>query len=221
MNSITTETRKIFLVDDHKMVRDGLRNLIQQQPGMEVVGEADGAVGALEEVQRATPDIVLVDVNLGDGDGIELSRQLLALQPKLKIVILSGMLDDSLVQSALKAGAHGFLLKTNAAREVMDAIESVAAGRSHLCRHASEALVRNYKAKTTQEAAACTLRVTQREREVWKLTAEGFRMKEIASLLGIEVKTVETHRAHLMKKLQCNSTAGLTRLAIKQGVCTI
>ncbi len=209
---------RILLVDDHPIVLEGLRLMLEREAGLEVIGGADDGATALEQARQLAPDLVLMDMGLGDMDGLEAARHILAEQPQTRILILSGLVDSNAVNEGLAAGVKGFLLKTNAAEELIRAIRAVMEGRSYLCPAASEALAAHYQEILRRREAPEKALLTDREREVLKLTAEGLRMKDIASRLNIGVKTVETHRSHLMRKLSCGSSAELTRYAIREGL---
>lgn len=217
---------KVLLVDDHRVVCDGMRSLLEQQPDLAVVGEAHDAASALAEVERATPDVAIMDVRLNEDDGIELSRQLVARFPELRILILTAFPDASYVEAALRAGVRGYLLKANPCAEVLWAIRAVMAGKMYLCPDVATSVVANYRNPASPAGAGGAgsarpdPRLSEREVQVLKLTAEGLRTKQIAERLGIGVRTAETYRARLMRKLGCSSNVDLTRYAIRTGIAT-
>jgi DNA-binding NarL/FixJ family response regulator len=218
MNSTRT---KILLVDDHQIIREGLRLMLQLEPDFEVVAEAANGAEALAHVRTASPDLVVMDLHLGKADGIEASRRILSEFPKVRILILSATADQNLINQAIETGAKGYLLKTQAAEEFVRAIRAIMAGNSYLCAEVSQMVVSGYQQLLTARSAPARAPLTQRELEVLKLTAQGLRIKDIANQLNIGAKTVETHRSNLMGKLACSSSAELTRYAIREGISPI
>lgn len=211
---------RVLLVDDHPLMRDGLRLLIDRQPDMRVVGTAADGPSAVTSVQDLVPDIVVMDVDLPGEDGISVTRRVLEMHPTLRVIFLSAFADAEYVTSAVKAGASGYLLKGNQPSEVLAAIRAVAAGHTFMCPEATSTLVSTLKGHLATEPKAALSTLSPREREVFQMVAEGLRTKEIAARLGIGTKTVDTHRARLMKKLKCNSTAELVRIGIREGLVT-
>lgn len=192
-----------MLVDDHPMVRDGLRVRLEAHPGLRVVAEAGAAAQALPAAQAAQPDLVLMDVSLKDGNGIALTRELLSALPGLKVLVLSMHDTPAYMREALQAGARGYLLKDSPAEDILHAIHQVMAGQTlPLPLHAPQA-----------EAPGQAL--TPREREVLALIAEGLSSKAIGERLHMGVRTVETHRTHLRRKLNLPSPAALVRYAVQ------
>ena len=212
---------RILMVDDHQMVREGLSLMLKREPGLEIVGGAESGAAAVAQAQELAPDLVLMDMRLEDINGIEAARRILATRPETRILLLSGLMDANMINEGIAAGVKGFLLKTNAMEELVRAIHAVMNGHCYLCPEAAEALLTHYKAGLNQSGTASQSLLTERERDVLKLTAQGLRMKDIADRLNIGVKTVETHRFHLMKKLECRSSAELTRYAIREGLISI
>lgn len=203
---------KILLVDDHLLFCDGLRLILKRASEFEVVGESGSVRGALELALTLKPDIVVMDVNLPDGNGIDACRQLGDVLPQTKVLMLSGHTDMSAVKAAVKAGARGYLLKDQASDEFLRALRSVMEGQIYLCPEAATALVEN----CLEEPKA--VRLSEREVQVLKSIADGLRNKEIAAQLNISTKSVETYRARLMAKLECQSTAQLVRYALREGL---
>ena len=212
---------RILLVDDHQIIREGLRLLLQREPGFDVVGEADNVTGAVDQMRNVAPNLIVMDLHLRDNDGIAISRKILSEFPRVKILILSAIADANLINQALDAGAKGFVLKTRAAEEFVKAIHSVMAGNSYFCSEASQLVIQGYQQILAEKSRPARSALSPREREVLKLTAQGMRIKEIAEQLKISPKTVETHRSNLMDKLACGSTAELTRYAIREGISPI
>jgi DNA-binding NarL/FixJ family response regulator len=211
-------TVKLLLVDDHQMMREGLRALIEKEPGMVVVGEADDGKSALALVARLQPQVVLMDVGLPELNGIETTRRLLRQRRGLKVVALSGHSDQKFVMEMLKAGASGYILKHAAYEDLARGIREVVAGRTYLSpevtRGVVDGLVRPPVARTRSSAFAV---LTGREKETLQALAEGKSTKEIAGDMGVSVKTVQTHRINILTKLNLRSVAELTKFAIREG----
>ena len=210
---------KILLVDDHHMFLKGLRLILEQEYAHEaVVTEAATASSAWEQARELKPDLFVIDIHLPDGDGIGLSRQILAESPAAKIIILSGETHLSFINDALQAGVAGYLLKENAPDELLTAIAAVQTGKMYLCSEANTAVLNDYKQHLAAKGTAAKPVLSAREREVLQLVARGCRTKEIADHLGVGVKSVETYRRRLIKKLGCNGTVDLVRRAMRQGL---
>jgi two-component system, NarL family, nitrate/nitrite response regulator NarL len=199
-------TIRLMLVDDHPLVRDGLRARLASVPGLAVVAEADGADAALDIAPRAAPDLVLMDIGLRGANGLEATRRLRALMPALHVVVLS-MHDNAVyVREAVQAGAAGYVLKDSPAEEIVAAIHAVMAGGQYL----SAGVV----AAPPRERGDDSL--TPREREVLALIAEGLSSRDIGERLAMGVRTVETHRTNLRRKLDLPSAAALVRYAVER-----
>jgi two-component system response regulator NreC len=211
---------RILLVDDHRLFREGIRQILQQRPEFLVIGEAASGAEALECAASQTPDLVLLDIHLPDRNGLDISRELLARSPQMRVLVLSSDPAGDVVTEALETGASGYVLKTCSADELYRAVEAVMSGQVYLCPDVATTVVNDYRRILAAREAASKPLLSERERDVLRLTAEGLRTKEIAARLGIGVKTVETYRARLMTKLQCHSTAELTRYAIREGIIT-
>ncbi|MSU64423.1 MAG: response regulator transcription factor [Pedosphaera sp.] len=210
---------KIVLVDDHHLLRDGLKMVLRRDPGMEVVGEASNLVEALECVRRVKPDLVLMDVHLPDGNGISIVRSILNEVPQARILMLSGDSDLAHVHEAMKAGVSGYLLKEDTNQEViLTAVRSVLNNNTYLSPTVTTALVENLRANRPAVAPTAQRPLSKLEIEVLQLIAEGLRNKEMAIRMGVSVKSVETYRARLMKKVNCASTAELVRYALREGL---
>jgi DNA-binding NarL/FixJ family response regulator len=209
---------RIVLVDDHQIIREGLRLMLQREPDFEVVAEAGTGAEALQQVRKVSPDLVVMDLELGNTNGIETSRKILMEFPGVRILILSALADQNLINQAIETGAKGYLLKTKAANEFVRAIRAIMAGDSYLCAEVSQAVLSGYRQLLAERSAPAVPTLSPRELEVLKLTAQGLRIKDIAGQLEIGAKTVETHRSNLMKKLKCGSSAELTRYAVREGI---
>ncbi len=208
---------RVLVVDDHSLIRDGLRFLIDAEPDMTVVGQASDGAGALKAAAALGPDVVVMDIEMPGGSGIDVARQILAEAPATRVVMLSAYPDPAYVTESVRAGASGYLIKGNASAEVLHAIRAVVKGHTFMSPEATSALVTSFKSQLG-EGAGTKPTLSPREREVLIMVADGLRTKEIASRLNIGTKTVDTHRARLMKKLKCSSTAELVRYAIREGL---
>jgi len=209
---------KILLVDDHQIMRQGLRLLVQREEDLIVVGEAASGQSAMEQVRALRPNVLILDIHLPDIHGIELARQLLVEFPDLKIVALSSDAELQVIKEAFRAGIAGYVTKTCATDELVRAIRVVLDQRKYLCPDAATVMMPDYMQSTSPVADAGKPALTERERLVLKLVAEGKRSKEIAEALSVGAKSVETYRSRLMKKLNCDSAADLTRYAIREGI---
>ena len=200
----------LILIDDHPLVRDGLRARLGAVAGLRVIGEAGSGHEALELAARSRPDIALVDINMPDVDGLELIARLRELDPAPACIVLTMFDKPEYVRQAVRAGARGYVLKDSPAGEIVAAIEAVAAGHTHY----SAALVQGLATIGGTEPDPA---LTEREREILLLVAAGETSKRIAQILGISFRTVETHRLSIRRKLGIDSTAGLVRYALEQG----
>jgi DNA-binding NarL/FixJ family response regulator len=214
-------TVKIFLADDHKILREGLRSLISEIPGMEVIGEAGNGREAVRLATKLRPDLVVMDVNMPDLNGIEATRQLLKDLPAVKVIALSMYSDKRFVTGMLRAGASGYILKASAFDELAKAFETVIAGEIYLSPKVAGVVVEDYLGHLYEEKSEPTELLTPREREIIQLLAEGRSSKEIASLLHVSEKTVHTHRQNIMEKLNLHSIAELTKYAIREGITSL
>lgn len=205
---------KILVADDHTLVRAGLISLIARLPEMEVVGEAADGRQALRMVRDLLPDMVLMDIAMPGLNGLEAAERIHGIHPQTKIIILSMHASEEYVAQALKAGASGYLLKDAATSELEMALKSVAAGQFYLSPAISRQVVDNY----LRGGPTGVELLTPRQREILQLVAEGKSTREIADTLHLSVKTVETHRAQLMERLDIHDVAGLIRYALRKGL---
>jgi DNA-binding NarL/FixJ family response regulator len=205
----------IVLVDDHTLVRAGLRALIETIPDMQVVAEAGDGPSALAAVRDHRPDILITDVTMGDMTGLQLTERVRAELPETRVVILSMFSTDEYVVHALKAGASAYLLKDAAPQELDIALRAVLEGKTYLSPGASKRLVE----RVTGASGGSPLDVlTPRQREIMRLLTQGTHTKEIAHRLGLSRKTVDAHRAQIMDRLGIDDVAGLVRLALREGL---
>jgi DNA-binding NarL/FixJ family response regulator len=210
---------RILLADDHAVVRDGVRALLEKQTDMEVVAEAADGREAAELAQDLRPDVVIMDVGMPNLNGIDATRRILAAHPQIAVVILSMHQDESYVLRSLKAGAKGYLLKDSLRSDVLDAIRAVVQGRSFLTRKISRMMQEDYIREMEQRGLEDSYDLlTDREREVLQLAAEGKPNKEIAAALNISLTTVETHRMHILQKLGLHSVPELILYAVRKGI---
>jgi len=208
---------RVGLVDDHAIVREGIRHVLTATHGIEVVGEASNAEDALSMIDEEAPDIVLLDITLPDSSGLELTKRIRERTPELKILVLSMHDDAQYVVAAVRAGVHGYVLKDADAEELRRAVVAVHSGTEYF----SSGVINHLGAAVRQEPPpepAKLARLTAREREVLAGVARGHTNKEIARDLGISPRTVETHRESLMRKIRIKTVAGLTRFAIDTGL---
>ncbi len=208
---------RVLLVDDHALVRSGLRALIQAFPGVRVVAEAADGNAAFELVARDRPDVVLMDVTMPDLNGLEATTRVIRRFPEVRVLVLSMHADEEYVGLALRAGAAGYLLKDASASELELAIRSVARGDTYLSPAATKGVVADYLQRGA-ESPTPRERLTSRQREILQLIAEGHTTKDIARRLALSVKTVEAHRTQLMERLGIHDIAGLVRWAIRAGL---
>lgn len=210
---------KILLVEDHTIVRQGLRSLLEQNSGMEVIGEAENGKEAVQKAENLKPDIVLMDVSMPLLNGIEATRQIKKHWPEIKVLILTMHTTEEYIFQILRAGASGYIVKKAAHQELITAIHAVNRGDKFLSPSISKKVIEEYilKAGETIEQDSFE-RLTAREREVLQLISEGESNREIAERLFLSVKTVETHKANVMEKLELRTNADLIKYALRKGI---
>jgi two-component system, NarL family, response regulator NreC len=210
---------RILLADDHTVVRDGLRALLEKQPDMTVVGEAADGRDSVRLAEEQSPDVVVMDIAMPNMNGIEATRRILAANPRTNVVMLSMHQDESYVLRSLKAGAKGYLLKDSLRSDVIEAIRTVSQGRSFMTRKVSRILQEDYIREMERRGLEDSYDLlTDREREILQLVAEGKTNKDVATLLNISLTTVETHRTHILQKLGLHSVPELILYAVRKGI---
>jgi len=212
---------RILLADDHKITRQGLRSLLEKQPDMEVVAEAEEGRTAVRLVRELVPNVVIMDVSMPDLNGMQATRKIVAEFPNVKIIALSMHSDSLFVIEMLKSGASGYLLKDCAFEDLERAIRTVVADKTYLSPTISSVVVDDYLHRLSRADFADSEVLTDREREVLQLMAEGKSTKRIALELHISTKTVETHRRQIMNKLDIHTVAELTKYAIRKGLTSL
>jgi two-component system response regulator NreC len=215
---------RIVLADDHRILREGLRSLLAQQPGMVVVGEAADGEMAIALALELRPDLVIMDVVMPGVDGVAATRRIRAECPQTKVIALSMHSDRRFVSEMVRAGAMGYLVKDSAFEELSQAVKTVMANRPYLSSAITGTLVEDFVRQTTTQdrAPLSPLKLlTVREQEVLRLLTDGKRVKEVAHDLSISAKTVESHRQNIMDKLEIHSTIELTRYALREGLTSI
>ena len=210
---------RILLADDHILMRSGLRALLDRQPNLEVVGESENGRETVALAASLKPDVVVMDVGMPILNGIEATQTIVTQCPSIAVVILSMHADESYVMRALKAGARGYLLKDSAAADLIGAIQAISQGKSFFSPKVSRILAEDYVRVLRQKGAVDTYDLlTSREREILQLLAEGKTNKEVATALTISPYTVETHRSHILQKLNLHNSAELVLYAVRKGI---
>lgn len=210
---------RVFIADDHKMFREGLKAQLDDVKGMTVIGEADNGHDAVKMVEQLKPDIAVLDIAMPLLNGIETTRQLSKVLPELKIVILSMHADRIYIIEAIKAGADGYLLKEESFEQLVEGINTVLSGKTYLSRSLEQIMMDGFvKQIRDGETVSISNPLTDREREVLQLIAEGNTSRQIADILGISVSTIDTHRKKIMDKLSIHNTAGLVKYALQHKI---
>ena len=207
---------RIFLADDHALLRDGLKALVNSQPDMEIVGEADNGRVACDKVRELLPDLVLMDISMPELNGVQATKKLKEMCPDVRILVLSAYEDKSYFRSVMEAGASGFLLKRAATDELVQAIRVIGASGSYIDPTIAARMLAGYMVQPSNGKSA-SKQLSEREAEVLRLMAWGYSNKEIAAQLNICVKTVETYKARLAEKLDLRSRTEIVRFALREG----
>jgi DNA-binding NarL/FixJ family response regulator len=210
---------RVIIADDHEIVRQGVRNLVENEPGMEVCGEATCGRDIVEIAARTNPDVAILDISMPGLNGIEATRQILKANPKIRVLMFTMHDAEQLVHEVFGAGAKGYLLKSDAGRHLVSAIRTVASGSHYFSSRLSEVIFESFLRRDVPHLPADSQqKPSAREREIIQLLAEGKSNKEVAAVLGISVKTAETHRAAVMRKLGLHSISELVRYAVRNHI---
>ena len=214
-------TVRILIADDHKILREGLRSLLETQSAFAVVAEAEDGLTAYEGVKKHKPDIAILDIGMPGLNGIEVTRKIRSEQTTTKVIALSIHADRRFVMGILEAGANGYLLKDSAFAELITAVTAVTKGKTYLSPSIAETVIKSSLEKSDRGKQGSSVLLSGREREVLQMIAEGKSTKEIAFRLFVSTKTVETHRKQIMDKLSIRTVAGLTKYAIREGLTSL
>lgn len=209
---------RILIADDHEVARRGIRSLLESHPGWEVVGEAADGREAVNAANRLKPDLVLLDIGMPSLNGLDATRQILAAEPDTRVLILTMHDSEQVVREVLAAGARGFLLKSDAGRDLVAAVEALQHHRTFFTTKVAQLVLEGYLRPDPESERSLRSVLTPREREVIQLLAEGKTTKEVATTLNLSVKTAETHRTNLMRKLDLHSVVDLTLYAVRNGI---
>jgi DNA-binding NarL/FixJ family response regulator len=212
---------KILIVDDHGIVREGLKSLIEQQPEMEVVGEAENGQTAIQLAKELSPDVVIMDVSMPNLNGVEATKYLLQQKPDVKVIILSMHMDKHIVTESLKAGASCYVLKSYLFDELLNALEAVKKNGYYLSPRITGVVIENYRTEQQVSTSRESSSLTTRERQILQLIAEGKTTKEVARILHISPKTADANRRQIMNKLEIFNIADLTKYAIREGLTSL
>ena len=212
------KTLKVIIADDHMIVRDGLRSLLERQPDMEVVAEAENGRMALKLVKELSPDVVIMDIGMRELNGIDATRQIVKMSPGVKVLALSMYSDKRFIKGMLKAGASGYMLKDSAFKELIDAIRVIVENKIYISPSVANIITEDYLKQSPESDSSTRSLLSSRELEVLQLLVEGMSTKQIASSLRLSIKTIESHRSRIMKKIDINNIADLTRYAIREGI---
>jgi len=208
----------VVLADDHPVVRQGLRSLLEAEGDFEVVGVAENGLDAVRQVERLKPHVLVVDLMMPGMNGLEVARQLTESASHTRVIVLTMYANDAYLQEALRGGAAGYVLKDSSDSELIDAVRTVAAGRRYLSAALAERAIDEYAERAKQSSSAQHEALSAREREILQLVAEGHPSSEIGARLHMSPRTVETHRASLMRKLGLRTRTDLLRYAFRHGI---
>jgi DNA-binding NarL/FixJ family response regulator len=213
---------RLLIADDHEIVRRGLRTVLEARQGWVVAAEASDGREALEKAEEVNPHVTILDISMPSMNGLEAARQIKKRVPETKILVLSVHDSDPLIQKVLETGARGYLLKSDAARDLVTAVDALLCNKTFFTRRVEQAVLEGYLGKTASDGdggrEVDALRLTARQREIVQLLAEGKSSKEVATELEISVKTAETHRANIMRRLECHSVTELVRYAVRNHI---
>jgi DNA-binding NarL/FixJ family response regulator len=208
----------LLVADDHEIVRRGIRALIQEQPGWHVAAEANDGRDAVAKATKIQPDVAILDITMPSLNGIDAAMQIAKVSPRTKVLILTVHESDRLSRKALDAGARGYMLKTDAAFDLITAVSSLLSNKTFFTPSVAQMVLNEYLGKGPTANGDAVLQITAREREIVQLLAEGKHSKEVGQVLAISSKTVETHRSNILRKLHCHSVADLVRYAVRNHI---
>jgi DNA-binding NarL/FixJ family response regulator len=212
---------RLLVADDHEIVRKGLRALLEAEPGWEVAAEAVNGRDAVEKAKQVKPDVAILDISMPLLNGLEAARQIVKSVEHTKVLVLTVHDADPLIQQVLEAGARGYMLKSDAGRDLVIAVDALRRNKTFFTPKVAQMVLEGYLDKKPKETASPEgerFRLTSRQKEIVQLLAEGKSSKEVASALGLSVKTAETHRANIMRRLDCHSVTALVRYAIRNHI---
>ncbi len=214
------KTLRILIADDHDLMRRGLKELVESHPGWQVCDEAHTGREAVAKAEQTKPDVVILDVSMPELNGVDAARSIRRASPNTEILILSVHYSDNLIREILKAGVRGYIMKSDSDRDLIHALEKLANHRPFFTSKAADVMLASFNHSGSRPSMKETVgeRLTAREREVVQLLSEGRSSKEVASFLGISVKTAETHRANIMRKLEIHSVSELVRYAVRNQI---
>ena len=214
------KTLRILIADDHDLMRRGVKALLQSRPGWEVCGEAHTGREAVAKAEELKPDVVILDISMPDLNGVDAAKRIRKASPDTEVLILSVHYSDQLIRDILEAGVRGYIVKSDSDRDLVIAVETLANHKPFFTPRATEVMLTNFNEGKTKADLPETMRdrLTSREREIVQLLAEGKSSKEVASSLNISVKTAETHRANIMRKLQLHTVSELVRYAVRNQI---
>lgn len=214
------EPLRLLVADDHEIVRKGLRSLLEAQPGWQVVSEARDGREAAAQAKELKPDVAVVDISMPTLNGLEATRQMIKVDPQIKVLILTMHDTDPLIREVLDAGARGYVLKSDASRDLVTAVEAIRRNKTFFTAKVAQMVLDGYLEKKSRphDNEIPPSRLTPRQREIVQLLAEGKSSKEVAVALGLSVKTAETHRANIMRRLECHSVSELVRYAVRNDI---
>jgi DNA-binding NarL/FixJ family response regulator len=214
------DTVRLLVADDHEIVRKGLKAVLEAQPGWTVLGEASDGREAVEKAKQLKPDVTVLDLGMPSLNGLEASRQILKNDSNAKVLILTMHETDPLIRDVLDAGARGYVLKTDASRDLVTAVNAVRSNKTFFTAKVAQMVLDGYLDTKPRAPApeSPRIRLTPRQREIVQLLAEGKSSKEVAAVLGLSIKTAETHRANIMRRLDCHSVSELVRYAVRNNI---
>jgi DNA-binding NarL/FixJ family response regulator len=217
---INLKSLRIMIVDDHDLMRRGIKGLLQSHPNWDICGEAQTGREAVTKAEQLKPDIVILDISMPDLNGVEAAKRIRKVSPNTEVLILSAHYSDQLIREIVEAGARGYIIKSDSDRDLVIAVETLANHKPFFTPKATEVILGNFNTGVQRSKVPEEIRdrLTSREREIVQLLAEGKSSKEVANFLCISVKTVETHRANIMHKLQLHTVTELVRYAVRNQI---